>query len=207
MEILDLSIPVNEDTVIPSMDTGISDPPVRFEPWVEMAHKGYRITKIEMGIHSGTHCDVPSHFVEDGKTVTDYPAEYWVGWAVVMDFRGTGPITIDKILPYKGRIANRLNTIPVLLNTHSDVFTEAALKEFLSWNLHAVLLCEGINLDENMIESSEFLKAGIGMIMNPDYEMVAKVKDGDLIVAVPIKFTGLEAAPMRLIAIRGLISE
>lgn len=28
--------------------------------------------------HSGTHIDAPRHFIEDGKTLTDYSASFWV---------------------------------------------------------------------------------------------------------------------------------
>lgn len=28
--------------------------------------------------HSGTHIDAPRHFIDDGKTLTDYPASFWV---------------------------------------------------------------------------------------------------------------------------------
>ena len=28
--------------------------------------------------HLGTHIDVPHHFFEHGKTITDYPADFWV---------------------------------------------------------------------------------------------------------------------------------
>lgn len=28
--------------------------------------------------HAGTHIDAPRHFIEEGKTLTDYPASFWV---------------------------------------------------------------------------------------------------------------------------------
>lgn len=28
--------------------------------------------------HLGTHIDFPRHFIQDGKTVTDYPPEFWI---------------------------------------------------------------------------------------------------------------------------------
>ena len=203
MEILDLSVPVDEDTRVQSESTGYSDPPVRFETWLEIEHK-YHITKIEMGAHAGTHVDVPCHLVKGGKTTSDYRVASWVGWAVVMDFRGKGPISVEMILPYKGRVAGKQYVIPVLRNGVTDYFTDVARQEFLSWRPQAVVMGEGINIDELYEDSSAFLKAGVPMIMNANHQMVAEVKDNDLIIAAPLKLTGLEAAPMRLIAIRGL---
>lgn len=207
MEIFDLSIPVNEDTRVPTIDTGVSDPLIKFLPWVEIAHDGFKITKIEMGSHAGTHCDVQAHWVENGKTITDYPVENWIGWAVVMDFRGQGPISLEKILPYKNRIKGQSNVIPVILNRVSDMLTESARSEIISWNPQAILMGQGVNVDDKMTDSDQLLKAGVCMIMNANHEMVAKLKDNDLIIATPIKFTGLEAAPTRLIAIRGLLEK
>jgi arylformamidase len=28
--------------------------------------------------HTGTHVDVPYHFNQNGKKITDYPANYWI---------------------------------------------------------------------------------------------------------------------------------
>jgi arylformamidase len=203
MEILDLSISVDEDTRVQSESTGYSDPPVKFETWLELEHK-YHITKIEMGAHAGTHVDVPCHLVSGGKTTSDYAASTWVGWAVVMDFQGKGPISPEMIMSYKERIVGRGYVIPVLRNGVTDPFTPAARGEFLSWKPQVAIMGEGINLDELYEDSMAFLQAGVPMIMNANHKMVALVQDGDLIVAAPIKFTGLEAAPMRLLAIRGV---
>lgn len=204
MEIIDLSIELNDSTRVQGEDTGYSDPPVIFEPWVEFEHKGYRVTKIEMCAHSGTHVDVPYHFVRDGKTTSDFHISSFVGWAVVMDFVNKGPISIEMVLPFKGRIAGRRNVVPVIRNGVTDRFTSQARQEILSWRPSAVLMGEGINIDETYAESTEFLNAGILMIMNSDHSAVAKIRDNDLIVAAPLKATRLEAAPVRLFAIRGL---
>lgn len=33
---------------------------------------------LELPNHSGTHIDVPRHFFDDGPTVSDYPADFWI---------------------------------------------------------------------------------------------------------------------------------
>ena len=35
-------------------------------------------TKISFNSHLGTHIDFPLHFYENGKSLNDYPASYWV---------------------------------------------------------------------------------------------------------------------------------
>lgn len=204
MEILDLTIPLDEDTKVQSEDTGYSDPLTRFEPWVEFQHKGYRVTKIEMGAHAGTHCDVPYHFLEEGKSTSDYSLEQWIGWAVVMDFRGKGPISVEMLLPFKSRIADKNTVIPVMRHNFTDYLTDAARKELIDWQPQAIVMGEGINIDERFAESTELLMGGVPMIMNADHQMIAEVRDGDLIIAAHLKVSKLEAAPSRLLAIRGL---
>lgn len=204
MRILDLSVPVNEETIVPSIPSGFADPPVRFETWIEFAHFGFRITRIDMGAHAGTHCDVQYHFIESGQSITDYSVETWVGWAVVMDLRGAGPISVDRIIPYKKRITDNQVVIPVILHGSSDVLTDAARTELISWKPRAIIFGEGVNAEESLTDSLEFLQAGIPMIMNPDHKKVTEVQDNDLIIAAPIKLIGLEAAPVRLLAVRGL---
>ena len=42
---------------------------------------------VEMSTHSGTHCDAPRHFFDDGATIDQIPLENYVGPAVVIDLR------------------------------------------------------------------------------------------------------------------------
>ncbi len=40
---------------------------------------GYRLSKLVLGSHTGTHVDAPSHFMRDGKCVCDAEIERFVG--------------------------------------------------------------------------------------------------------------------------------
>jgi arylformamidase len=50
----------------------------------EFSHEkeGYVISKLSLGNHTGTHIDAPSHMVADGKSLDDFPIEYFCGEAV-----------------------------------------------------------------------------------------------------------------------------
>jgi arylformamidase len=43
------------------------------------------VERIDMNTHTGTHIDVPYHFVHDGATLDEVPVETWVGEGVVVD--------------------------------------------------------------------------------------------------------------------------
>jgi kynurenine formamidase len=52
---------------------------------VTVANDGFFIQDWNFSEHTGTHCDIPAHFIEDGETVDNYPANLLVSPAVVID--------------------------------------------------------------------------------------------------------------------------
>ena len=44
----------------------------------------YRETKLQLYSHMGTHMDAPAHIIEDGRTLDQFPAEHFIGSAVVI---------------------------------------------------------------------------------------------------------------------------
>jgi len=70
---------------------------------------------ISMPNHVGTHIDFPKHFSVDGKTINDYPADFWVfNYPFVIDYQAKE----EEIIEFEKEI----NTIPantdiLLINT------------------------------------------------------------------------------------------
>lgn len=58
------------------------DPPVEIEPHASHDADGYRVTRLAMGSHSGTHVDAPNHLLPDGPTLDDYDIETFAFQAV-----------------------------------------------------------------------------------------------------------------------------
>lgn len=52
---------------------------------VTVAKDGFYIQQWTFGEHTGTHMDIPAHFVADGQTVDDYPADTYVSKPVIID--------------------------------------------------------------------------------------------------------------------------
>ena len=75
--IYDVSVPIEN-----GMPVWPSDPPVQLTPSAfasaDNSHT-IRITAINMGSHTGTHIDAPSHFVDGGKTLHEIPMDALVG--------------------------------------------------------------------------------------------------------------------------------
>lgn len=61
----------------------------------------YRITRLLLTTHSGTHIDAPAHFFPGGMTVDAIPVHRLTGPAAVIDCRGReGGITASDIAPH-----------------------------------------------------------------------------------------------------------
>ena len=68
---------------------------------------GFRETKLAMFSHTGTHIDSPAHLFASGKALDAFPAEQFVGRALVVDCRALSdgePITVAQLAPYGERV-------------------------------------------------------------------------------------------------------
>ena len=81
--IYDISVPITT-----RMPVWPSDPQVNLAPTSHLARdKSHtvRVTRIEMGSHTGTHIDTPWHMVEDGRRLNQIPIETLIGPAIVLE--------------------------------------------------------------------------------------------------------------------------
>jgi arylformamidase len=80
--IYDVSVPITN-----TMPVWPSDPPVQLTPKSHLSRDGtqtVRLTKIDMGSHTGTHIDAPWHFLENGKRLNEIPLTRLIGAALVV---------------------------------------------------------------------------------------------------------------------------
>ena len=81
MRILDISVALREGMV-----TYPGDPTVKVERAASIAAgDAANLTRIEMGLHSGTHVDAPVHFLDGGAGVDELSLEALVGPCVVVE--------------------------------------------------------------------------------------------------------------------------
>jgi kynurenine formamidase len=83
VRVVDLSIPI--DAATPFYP---GDPEPRVCPATSIAREGFNVSRLELGSHSGTHCDAPYHFVDDGLRIDELPLERFAGRAVLVDLAG-----------------------------------------------------------------------------------------------------------------------
>ena len=79
----DLSHPLDSGTW-----TYPGDPLVSFEPHATVQADGFRVSRLALGTHAGTHLDAPSHTEPDGATVDEIPVEWFAFDAVLARIDG-----------------------------------------------------------------------------------------------------------------------
>jgi arylformamidase len=88
--IYDVSVPIDNP-----MPVWPSDPPVKLMTEAHASRdQSYtiRVTRIEMGSHTGTHIDAPWHFIESGRRLNEIPLNTLVGEATVFEIAGVRSI-------------------------------------------------------------------------------------------------------------------
>ncbi len=65
--------------------------PAQVRLFYMQAVQGVNKEIVEISTHTGTHCDAPRHFFDDGMTIDDVPLETYVGFATIVDLRGKPP--------------------------------------------------------------------------------------------------------------------
>jgi arylformamidase len=213
MKALDLSHPLTEQTPHPE-----SAPAASFEVCQDMPEKISRITTFTMCTHMGTHMDAPSHFVVGAKTITDYGMERFSLPAVVArpDLGDRVEITVAHLEPIE-----RLLTpgCALLVATGMDVHygTDAYTNHpYLSEDAAAWIRERGVTL-----VGIDFMTPDMPIHLRPEgYTCPVHIEllgndvliienltgllgfDDEVVdlVAAPIALTGLDGAPVRVVA-------
>ena len=86
------------------IETGMTvypdDPSVCVEPHAAYDEDGYRVSAIQLGSHTGTHVDAPSHILEEGRTLDTYSLDQFTFEAIRIDcteLSDREPITVEDV--------------------------------------------------------------------------------------------------------------
>ncbi len=108
--------------------------PVTVRSFYMLAVQGVNKEIVTMSTHSGTHCDAPFHFLEDGLTIDLIPLETYIGPATVLDLRGKKPGSAIERVEVERLGARIADGDIVLLNTgwgHKRANTKEFLTEYV----------------------------------------------------------------------------
>jgi arylformamidase len=193
VRIIDVSVPVR-----PGMITYPGDPEVRLERVSSIADGDVvNLSRLDFGVHSGTHVDAPLHFVDGGPSVESLPLDVLVGPCVVVE--GLDPAAVPA------------GAERVLFKTPNSRLWEREefSQEFVALDGAAAraLVERGVRLvgiDYLTIGDEEahrvLLGAGVVAVEGLD---LREVEPGEYrLVCAPLKLEGAEGAPARVLLLR-----
>jgi arylformamidase len=203
VKIFDISVPIR-----PGMVTYEGDPPVHLALALSIAGgASANVSRLDFGVHTGTHVDAPIHFLEGAAGADSLPLGVLIGPAHVVDATGVAEELDEKALRGLGLPeAERL----IFKTTNSELW---ALDRFspemvkLTGDGARYLIGRGVRLvgidylsvgDEEA--HVELLGAGVVPLEGLD---LRDIDAGEYeLVCLPLRLVGSDGAPARAVLIR-----
>ena len=177
----------------------------------------YILSEITMNSHVGTHIEFPYHHIKDGQDAAEFPVERLIGEALVLNFVGKKakePITLDELKAHekkikKGDILFIRTDLDQLFRTEQWENHPYITMEALRWLIEKGIRCMGSDAigleietkgDEGQPVHKELFKNGIPFIESMT-NLGALQKERFLLFILPLPIEGLDASPVRIIAI------
>ncbi len=215
MKLIDLT-----HTFTASMPVYPGDTEPELKEVATVAKDGFGHFWISTGMHVGTHIDAPLHFIENGKKLSEYRVEKFIGRGVLLDARGKKEIGVDLLDTALTSQSSGIRAGDILLiytgmdkrfrepeyYTNSPVLTEEFAKALVKAGVKMV------GMDMNGPDKEPFnvhkilLGADVLIIENltnldqlAEFSAKGGPDSGWEVIALPVKFDA-EAAPARVIA-------
>jgi len=209
MNIIDISIPLSEKTPVWEGDKGISIS--RVEKIEE--DSDFNVSRIELGVHAGTHIDAPFHVFKDGDTVNQIPLDILIGSVQVVEIPN-GISVIDKNCLMNLNFQDGIDRI--LFKTSNSIYWEtdpfSFHKEYVAINSEGAEYIADMDLrlvgvDYFSVSSYDDLKQphlilldrGIVLLENLDLSQV--VPEIYKLICLPLKIIDTDGAPVRAVLI------
>lgn len=208
MHIYDISL-----TISPDIPVWPGDPAVLIERIAKIEDgANANVSRMNMGVHTGTHVDAPFHFLPDGNCVEQLPLDVLVGHSFVLDLPDVDIIT-SPILERSGIPAD---TRRLLIKTRNSDYWKISGAVFqtnfvgISKDGAEFLVSLGIQLigidylsvapyKQSRPTHEVLLKAGIVIVEGLN---LSEIQQGYYtLYCLPLKIAGSDGAPARAILI------
>ncbi len=169
-------------------------------------------SNIRMGMHTGTHIDAPKHFIKNGKSIDALPLQTFVGDSLVVELPNAneiGATELEKLnipeqtqrILFKTKNSKLWGTTNEFTKNYVGISVSGA--EWLAkrdMKLIGVDYLSIAKFDEAADVHRVLLEQGIALLEGISLQAV---ETGEYqLFCLPIKFIGLEAAPVRAILIK-----
>jgi len=201
MQYIDLSVDITNQTPV-----WPGDSPFKITQISSVAHDGCSMHEVSGTTHAGTHVDAPSHMLEGGKTLDQYPVEHFTGRGRLVDAR-SGGITLEAVQAadiHKDDIVlfwtemSKAYAEPAYFETYPAIPAEVA--EYLVKQKVRMVGVDTASVDhEEFIAHKILLKNDVLIIENLTNLATLVGKDFS-VYALPIKLH-VDGAPARVISV------
>lgn len=206
MKIIDISLPLNNDTPIYPGNV-----PLSVSIHHSMPEYATQLSSITFGSHTGTHIDAPAHAVEGALTLDKISLENFIGQCRVLDFsKEIGEAVMKEMLANK----NIKKDERILLKTKNSL---RGFKEFYDDYVYldgdAADYLAGLGVMLVGIDSLSIKKRGSSdqrphtSLLSKNIPIVeglnlASVSEGEYeLICLPLNFTDIDGAPARAVLI------
>lgn len=202
---IDITVPISS-----GMALWPGDPPVSITRLKDMEQGATNnLSKIDIGIHTGTHIDAPRHFFQDGKPVTSMPIDQMIGVARVIEINHSSYITREELESCHIREGERI--LFKTRNSSYPWYKEPFDRNFVSISGNAAdylakkhLKVVGIDYlsvgafkgDGDYVHQA-LLKNGVWLIEGIDLSLARSGRY--YLICLPLKLESAEGAPARAI--------
>jgi len=211
--IIDLSVPLEND-----MPVYPGDPTPDFKATRTLEEHGVLVTKMQLGTHTGSHMDAPLHFIAGGESIDELDLKKIVTEAIVLDLSNKemgSAITIEDLEKFSDSI-RKGDGVLLFTGTSKLWGDESILRNFTyidpnaaRWLVDKKVSIVGIDclsVEKYNADAPEthktLLSAGIPLIETLSSNLEKIAGERVLLIALPLKIKGRDAAPARVIAIR-----
>ena len=168
------------------------------------------LSSVLMSLHTGTHADAHYHYEEEGKFIDEMPLEHYIGPATVIEVLNSERIELDHVESLEYPKTERL----LFKTKSSDLEDSVWIDDIVPISAEAVefLGTQGVKLigmdgpsvdpvvDPELRAHHALAKHGMANLESCNLK---EVPPGDYeLVALPLKFSNLDASPVRAILIK-----
>jgi len=198
------------------MEAGVDDVTNILPEVIHRPDVWYVLGEVTFCTHVGTHIEVPFHHLEHGDDVADFPFYKLIGPLVVLDFshkKDQEAITLEELkaheyLIHEGDIVFIRSGMDKYFRTERWNEQPHLTEEANQWLIDKKIACLGSDAAGLEVPGTDYqpnhqaiFNAGIPMIES--LTNLDKIENGKYIVFIlPLPIEGVEASPLRVIAIR-----
>lgn len=193
----------------PGMFTWPGDPDVRLERWSAIsAGAEANVSRLDLGVHTGTHVDAPLHFIDGAEAAERLPLDVLLGPVEVIDATAVERVLDERALA--GLDLPRAATRLVLKTRNSELWARSEFTDDfvrLDGSGARALVGLGVRLvgiDYLSIGDPEAhrILLGAGVVPLEGLDLRAVAPGSYRLVCLPLRLVGSDGAPARALLVR-----